>query len=386
MDLSNKVKILRVIPTLNPASGGPAQHIRLITPYLDSLAVETTVICMDEPSEPYLENLGFKIIAIGKPITPWQFNFKLAKLLKKIIPSFDIVIQHGLWLYPGFALNEVVKKLSSKLNIQLFIYPHGMLDPYYQTEKKRRLKAIRNEIYFTLLEKQILENANALIFTSEFELNSHENSFGKINGPKKLNIGYTSREMNSEVLNHGDNLLFLGRINHKKGLDDLLIAWKMFKTNNKNAAKLIIAGPGWETKYGAFLNLKIKQEKILIDSVIQLDQQDQKQIQTLLNCSKGFILWSKHENFAQTVAESLSAGVPVLISTSVNIYNEVENNKAGFTGEVGWEGALDAITKFYNLKHVEYQNYRLNAKELYSKKFHPASYAVRLKNLFASNM
>jgi hypothetical protein len=73
-----------------------------------------------------------------------------------------------------------------------------MLDPYYQVEKKRKLKALRNYFYFHVIEKEILENATALLFTSEQELNNHEASFGRINGPQKINIGYTSRDLNAE--------------------------------------------------------------------------------------------------------------------------------------------------------------------------------------------
>lgn len=378
------IKLLRIIPTLNPASGGPAQHILLITPYLNSLNIETTVICLDEPTESFLENLSFKIIPLGKPITTWQYNIKLYLKLQEVISEFDLVIQHGLWLYHGYAIKKALKNASSPSKTPLFIYPHGMLDPYYQVEKKRWLKALRNKLYFWLLEKDILENANGLIFTSELELKSHTSSFGKLNGPQKVNLGYTSRAIEKLEAQKTNSLLFIGRIDPKKGLEELLTAWSKFKATTMNSHKLIIAGPGWESNYGKMLRKIITANEILSKNVIVLGQQNQQQIQSLLSSSKALVLWSKHENFAQAVSESLSVGTPVLVSRGVNIYADIEMQHAGLVGNPDWEGAYNSITKLYAITEPEYQNYSLNAKKLYQQHFHPSIYAMRFKTFITA--
>ena len=373
------IKILRIIPTLNPASGGPAQHIKLITPYLNKLNIETTVVSLDEPTDSFLENLSFKIIPLGKPTTPWQYNKKLYQKLQELITEFDLVIQHGLWLYHGYAIKRALKNVSYPSKTPLFIYPHGMLDPYYQVEKKRWLKALRNKLYFWLIEKDIIENANVLIFTSELELMSHEASFGKINGPQKVNLGYTSQAIEKSHVQRNTNLLFIGRIDPKKGLDELVKAWLKFKTTTQNSHKLIIAGPGWESNYVKALRKTIVANEVLNENIVILGQQNQQQMQGLLNSSKASVLWSKHENFAQSISESLSVGTPVLISRGVNIYADIATQQAGLVGNPDWEGAYNSITKLYALTELEYQNYSHNAKNLYQQHFHPTLYAMRLK-------
>ncbi len=380
--MSTRIKILRVIPTLNPASGGPAQHIKLITPFLNKLNIETTVVSLDEPSDSFLENLSFKIIPMGRPSSPWQYNKKLYQKLQEIIAEYDLVIQHGLWLYHGYAIKKALKNKSNPSKTPLFIYPHGMLDPYYQVEKKRWLKALRNKLYFWLIEKNILTNASALIFTSEIELKTHEASFGKINGPQKINLGYTSRAIEKIEVQRNNNLLFFGRIDPKKGIDELLIAWSKFKSNSPNKSTLLIAGPGWQSMYGFKLSRRINKDEILSKTVTILEQQEQNQIQYLLNSSKASVLWSKHENFAQAISESLSVGTPVLVSKGVNIFKEIENNRAGFVENSDWEGAFQAIKKLYELNDSEYNNYSNNAIELFQMNFHPSLYAKRLRQYF----
>ena len=40
--------------------------------------------------------------------------------------------------------------LTEKSFPKIYVMPHGMLDPYFQTAKDRKLKALRNDIYWKL--------------------------------------------------------------------------------------------------------------------------------------------------------------------------------------------------------------------------------------------
>lgn len=48
--------------------------------------------------------------------------------------------------------------------------PHGMLDPWFQKDKSRRLEALRNYFYWHLIEKKVINAADGLLFTCEEEL------------------------------------------------------------------------------------------------------------------------------------------------------------------------------------------------------------------------
>ena len=62
-----------------------------------------------------------------------------------------------------------------------------------------------------------------------------------------------------------------------------------------------------------------------------------------LRAAEVFLLPSHQENFGIAVAEALAAGVPVLISNKVNIWREIEADKAGIVAEDTLGGACGML-------------------------------------------
>jgi glycosyltransferase involved in cell wall biosynthesis len=181
------------------------------------------------------------------------------------------VIVHGLWQWPVQATIRAFKKLKANSppatrHPPLFIMPHGMLDPWFQRDKSRRLKAIRNSIYWWLFERNAVNFADALFFTCEEELRLARRTFGGYRPKREINIGYgieappvfESRMREAfqgkcPELGNNPYLLFLGRIHPKKGVDLIIRAFaKVLKTEKLKTPlpHLVIAGPGWDTSYG----------------------------------------------------------------------------------------------------------------------------------------
>ena len=111
------MKILRVIASMNPSSGGPCQGIRNITPVLKSMGIATEVVSLDDSQESFLGKDNFKIIALGPGRTPYRYAKNLYDWLLKNLYSYDVVIIHGVWLYNSFgtfkawqAVTKEVKK------------------------------------------------------------------------------------------------------------------------------------------------------------------------------------------------------------------------------------------------------------------------------------
>src|SRR6185436_13505211 len=96
---SAKLKVLRVIPSMNPVFGGPCQGIRNSVPCMERMGVHTEVVCMDDPSESFLEKDEFTIHALGKSKGVWKYNKRLLPWLVANLQCFDAVIIHGLWIY-----------------------------------------------------------------------------------------------------------------------------------------------------------------------------------------------------------------------------------------------------------------------------------------------
>ena len=134
------MKILRIIPGMNPEQGGPCQGIRNSIPELQKLGVVNEVVSFDDPEADFLGEDAFTIHAIGKSKGPWRYNKKLVPWLLAHFNNYDVVVVHALWLYHSHAAIKAIqtfRKTHTK-SPKVFIMPHGMLDPYFQKAKSRR--------------------------------------------------------------------------------------------------------------------------------------------------------------------------------------------------------------------------------------------------------
>jgi len=396
------LKILHIISGVNPKNGGPIQGIRNYQNELVALGVERHIVTFEDANDIALwefpETLKFH--ALGKPKTSWQYNKKLIPFLKKEACKFDVFIINGLWTYHSYAVTKAVlnlKKKQSNLKLpKVYIMPHGMLDPWFQKDKSRRWKALRNYFYWHLIEKKIINNADGLLFTCEEELLLARTTFSGYHPKKELNIGYgiEAPPPNSEALkisfkkqynleNEEPYLLFLSRIHPKKGLDLLLKAYFEL-LNNSNFSNLlpnlVIAGSGIETEYGTKI-LNYLEENPTVKAKVQLVGllSGDAKWGAIYGCD-AFILPSHQENFGIAVAEALSCSKPVLITNKINIYREIEKRGAGIISEDNLEGTILNIKNWLNLSKDDKQKMEQNANLVYETNFKIKNIAKILVN------
>ena len=82
-----------------------------------------------------------------------------------------------------------------------------------------------------------------------------------------------------------------------------------------------------------------------------------------------FILPSHQENFGMSVIEALSYGVPVLISDKVNIWREVESDRAGYVEPDDLAGTTRLIQRWLRTPPSEREQMRSNARRCFSQRF-----------------
>ena len=99
---------------MDPKTGGPPNGINYITPYLNDLNVETTIVCLDKPNELFIKNSTIKMIALAQNKTAWQYNSQLYSWLINNLINYDVVTVHGLWLYQNYAVAKAIKTLRKK--------------------------------------------------------------------------------------------------------------------------------------------------------------------------------------------------------------------------------------------------------------------------------
>lgn len=362
------MKLLHIIPTMNPKYGGPSQGIRNYEFGLKGLDVERTVVCFDNPEDiKFWENGNLTIYGLGGRSKQWQYNNKFSDWIKENIVAFDVVIINGLWLYHSYQTTKTIKilKQNKQLVPKVYIMLHGMLDPWFQNTSTRLFKSMRNEVYWRLIEKNVVNSADGLLFTCEEELNLARQSFVGYDPKKEINVGYgiecpptQSDLMNSIANNLFKNRLpqkywlFLSRVNEKKGIDILIDSYsKLLEKNSKNdLPDLVIAGPGMETAFGETI-LQIVSKSIFLQKKIHFTGMISGNAKwgTIYN-SEAFILPSHQENFGIAVAEALACGKPVLISNQVNIWKEIADSGAGLVCEDNSDSIYKMLKKFYELK------------------------------------
>jgi len=394
------LKILHIISGVNPKNGGPIQGIRNYQNSLFNLGVERHIATFEDPNDILLWNFPetLKFHALGQPKTPWQYNSKLIPFLKKEASNYDVLIINGLWSFHSYAVTKAIqyiKKKSYKKKLpKIYVMPHGMLDPWFQNDKTRRIKAIRNFLYWHIIEKKVINNADGLLFTCEEELLLARKTFSGYRPKQELNIGYgieappiLSEELKIAFQSHcrlntsEPYLLFLSRIHPKKGVDLLIRAYCAILSDlefENNIPNLIIAGPGIETEYGKKL-LEFLEENPNIKTKINFVGHlfGEAKWSAIYGC-EAFILPSHQENFGIAVAEALACNKPVLITNKVNIYREIEQGGAGIINEDTLTGTISNLKKWLNLSTKSKEKMSQDAYLVYEKNFGVKNAAIRL--------
>jgi len=107
-------------------------------------------------------------------------------------------------------------------------------------------------------------------------------------------------------------LAYLGRLHPKKGIENLLSAYKMVNENLGVTSSLIIAGAG-DAEYTETISIQIHKLGLSqrVKMIGHVAGQTKKK---LFECADVVIVPSHTENFCLVVAEALAHGVPVIAS------------------------------------------------------------------------
>ena len=381
---------------MNPNAGGPCQGIRNSIPELEKLGNENEVVCLDGPNEKFGCDDSFVIHRLGPAHGRWAKSNALVPWLDEHLPDYDAVILHGLWLYQSHAVTKAVRKLRTggvSRVPKFFVMPHGMLDPWFQRDPSRRLKAIRNWFVWKLVEQRTIASADGVLFTCQRELQLARETFRPYRPQREINVGYgvpeppaytnamtKAFEASVPKLNNRPYMLFLSRIHPKKGVDILLKAYKQLvheANNARDLPALVIAGP-LDSEY-AFamqrLAADLKTPNVLFLGMLQGDAK-----WGALYGSEAFVLPSHQENFGIAVVEALACGKPVLISDQVNIWREIEDAGAGLVRPDTLNGTCELLTRFGNVSPQDKKQMAVSARNCFKQHFDIQAAAKSMMN------
>lgn len=366
------MKIVNVIHSLNPERGGPGEGLRQMCSATRRLGHRQDVVTMDEPGAPWLETFPARVVALGGARRTYGFNPKLKEWLVREAPRYDGVVVHGLWQYHGLATWRALRGTQ----VPYFVFPHGMLDPWFR--RRYPLKHLKKALYWQLIERHVLRSAAAVLFTAEEEARLGALTFWPYE-VAPVTVGYglaldaTARGATAQTflavypqLQGRRLLVFLGRIHPKKGADLLLEAFARVASQDERLS-LVLAGPD---QAGLVPSLRESAERLgVADRVVFTGMLQGGLKWGCLRSAEAFVLPSHQENFGIAVAEALAVGVPVLISTQVNIWREIVRDDAGLAEPDTQAGTDALLRRWLELTEADRLRMRKNAVACFQSRF-----------------
>ncbi|MEA5617980.1 hormogonium polysaccharide biosynthesis glycosyltransferase HpsP [Cronbergia sp. UHCC 0137] len=343
------MRILQIVPSISLIYGGPSQMVLGLAPALARAGVKVTIITTDSNGDNGQEPLdvplnipiqqdGYEIIYFRcAPFRRYKFSLDLLTWLRNHAQDFDLAHIHALFSPVSSAAATVcrVKKLPYILR------PLGTLDPA-DLRKKKQLK----RLYVALLERYNLAGAAAIHFTSEQEAKISAR-FGVSTQDLVIPLGVIPPKSRNGVVgwdipNDVPVLLFMSRIDPKKGLNLLIPALERLLIEGYNFHFVLAGTNPQDPSYEERIKLQIANSPLRSHSTITgFVTGDVKA--SLLQAADLFILPSYYENFGIAVAEAMVAGVPVIISDQVHIYQQVLDSESGWVGTTDVQAVLDLL-------------------------------------------
>ena len=333
--------IVNISYSISSLAGGLQSAVREFSSALADLGNRVTLVHGVDPEGEYETSpmtlqhteIGLAKVGFGKASLLSQMN----RALRPLEP--DLIIQHGLW-------DPFVWQITTycrQARVPYVVVPHGMLDPYILKTRPYR-KMVANLLY----QRRNIESAIAFraLNQSEFEhIRSH------YAGPIVVSPnGFTIRDEMPQRSRRMEQICFLGRIDPKKGVFELVQGWIDAQAAGglPPEAKLRIAGWTSDRQYEARCHDAARDNPSIefVGSVFGPAKWG-------LLCESGaFILPSKGEGLPMAVLEAWAAGSVVIMTEACNFSEEIRRTAAITTGP-NPEAISVALAKYFAMGENE---------------------------------
>lgn len=249
-----------------------------------------------------------------------------------------ILHTNGLWLMPNIYPARIKKHLGPHVGV--VHSPHGMLG-----SAALKISAWKKKPVWWLLQRRALGAADCLHATAESEYEEIR-AVGLHNPvaivPNGIDLPDLDSSLQRSTLHR--TVISLGRIHPKKGLDRLIQAWARLESDFP-CWRLRIIGPA-EVNYDQeliALTRHLGAQRISIEGPLYGEEKLATYRTTDL-----FVLPTRNENFAISVAEALAAEVPVISSKGAP-WSGLETERCGWWIDHGVEPLVATLRKAMTL-------------------------------------
>jgi glycosyltransferase involved in cell wall biosynthesis len=347
------MKILFPVEVFFPSqAGGPANSVYWLTKHLRKRGILPVVVASDKGLAPdhvrgrWLERDAGRVIFFHTPRT----NFPVMQTLSALRQVSDADIVHlSSVFYPSAFIVAFAAGLLGKT---IVCSPRGELDPQalkYSGGRKRPILWVLQK----LLARQLVFHS-----TCSQETKYIRDVFG--DNARVMQVENYMDIPHEVKCSQGRYLLFIGRLNPKKGIDNLLRAIAMNERFMKSDLKLKLAGRNSHDHEPVLRSLV--SELGLHEKVEFLGQIEGEEKQKLLAGALWTVMPSHTENFGIVVLESLAQNTPVIASKG-SPWESLEEENVGFWVGTSPERLSAAIDRALDIQKEEYLSMRSRSRK-----------------------
>ncbi|MCB1227489.1 MAG: glycosyltransferase [Verrucomicrobiales bacterium] len=336
------MRVLHVIPSLSPTSGGPSfalpAMVRALDPHEVSIVAATTD---DDGPGRRMEGVrhgvqvsqgNWNAIYFPKQTEFYKVSLPLSAWLRLHVRDFDVVHIHALFSFASLAAGRA----AAANGVPFIVRPLGVLNRWGMENRRRRVKALS----FRLLELPMLRRASAMHYTSRIELDD-ATRFGLTCLQRVIPLGIDVAPFASlpapTVFAHDHpetsgtrNILFFSRLDVKKGLDMLIAAFALLHPKEAGL-RLIICGDG-DPPFVASLKQQAVEAGVE-ESITWAGQVVGDQRFAAFATAQIFVLPSHSENFGIALLEAMAAGLPCISTDQVALAADAASQGAVMIAE-----------------------------------------------------
>jgi glycosyltransferase involved in cell wall biosynthesis len=363
-----------VIPTLNPADGGPPRIALRLAASTAALGHEVTILYHDTPAaRPAIDQQLAEVPGSDRvhyQILPPRYRLEnlfpgqACKEIDRVIGKFNIVHIHSIW----DGLSRAGMMSAYRHSVPFVVLANGMLDPWSLAQKR-----LKKRLFLTMGLRKLMNRA------AFFQAGNIDEKAGFVRAGIKTRIEIIPNGIDPLQFEHlppagqfyaahpelknRPYIVFMGRLHHKKGLDFLAAAFTELAPKHPDL-QLVVAGPDEGAR--ADFEADIRQAN-LSDRTHILGPLFGPERFTLLRDAACFCLPSRQEGFSVAVLETMACAVPVVISEPCH-FPQVAERGAGIVVPLDVPAITAALDRIVSDAAVQ-KNMSQAARQLVFEKF-----------------
>lgn len=273
----------------------------------------------------------------------------------------DVIDIQGTWMYYSFAALRYKKKYPKT---KIVITPRGTLD-----RQSLSGLSIQKKIVYKLYEGENFKNADSFIALSSSEAEGMRN-FGITAPITIIPNGFKLPDISADVeKEHNKTLTFVGRINPKKGLKELIEAINIVRHQSPELLnEWTVKIAGWDQNNHISV-LKDLVAKFGLNKIIKfVGPVYGKEKENLIMASQAFVLTSFSEGMPMSVLEAWAYKLPVIMTDGCNLPDAFLMN-AAIRVETEPESIAQGLVRLFRMTPQERKIVGENGYRLVSEKY-----------------